>query len=88
MAHLHTDMERFDVHVALEVCEIVIESATIVANLESRRRRDRSPESSDGNDPPPLRYGAASSRSFDDRRLGLVGDQLAQERNETEGSET
>jgi hypothetical protein len=41
MAHLHTDMERFDVHVALEVCEIVIESATIVANLESRRRRDR-----------------------------------------------
>jgi len=24
MAHLHTDMERFDVHVALEVCEIVI----------------------------------------------------------------
>jgi hypothetical protein len=25
---------------------------------------------------------------FDGRRLGLVGDQLAQERNETEGSET
>ena len=78
MAHLHTDMERFDVHVALEVCEIVIESATIVANLESHRRRDRSPESSDGND----------GSCFDGRRLGLVGDQLAQERNETEGSET
>jgi hypothetical protein len=31
MAHLHTDMERVDIHVALEVCEIVIESATIVA---------------------------------------------------------
>src|SRR4029077_9166169 len=28
MAHLHTDMERLDIHVALEVCEIVIESAT------------------------------------------------------------
>jgi hypothetical protein len=28
-------MERFDVHVTLEVCEIVIESATIVAILES-----------------------------------------------------
>jgi hypothetical protein len=26
MAHLHTDIERFDVHVALEVCEIVIET--------------------------------------------------------------
>jgi hypothetical protein len=35
MAHLHTDMERFDVHVALEVCEMVIESATIVAILKS-----------------------------------------------------
>jgi hypothetical protein len=44
--------------------------------------------SSDWNDPPPLRYGAASSRRFDDWRLGLVGDQLVQERNETEGSET
>jgi hypothetical protein len=31
MAHLHADMERFDIHVALELCEIVIESATIVA---------------------------------------------------------
>jgi len=31
MAHLHTDMERFDIHVALELCKIVIESATIVA---------------------------------------------------------
>jgi hypothetical protein len=30
MAHLHTDMERLDIHVALEVCEIVIESATLV----------------------------------------------------------
>jgi hypothetical protein len=28
-------MERFDVHVALEVCEIAIESATAVAILES-----------------------------------------------------
>jgi hypothetical protein len=28
-------MERFDFHVALEVCEIVSESATIVAILES-----------------------------------------------------
>ena len=27
MAHLHTDMERLDVHVARELCEIVIESA-------------------------------------------------------------
>ena len=31
MAHLHTDMERVDIHVALEVCEIVIESATLVS---------------------------------------------------------
>jgi hypothetical protein len=39
--------------------------------------------SSDGNDPSPLRYGAASGRRhFRGRRLGLVGDQLAQERNE------
>src|SRR4029077_10140076 len=30
MAHLHSDMERFDFHVALELCEIVIESATLV----------------------------------------------------------
>ena len=37
---------------------------------------------SDGNDPPPLRYGAASSSCFDGRRLGLVGDQLAQEWNQ------
>jgi hypothetical protein len=29
VAHLHTDMERFDVHVVFELCEIVIESATI-----------------------------------------------------------
>jgi hypothetical protein len=28
-------MERVDIHVALEICEIVIESATIVAILES-----------------------------------------------------
>jgi hypothetical protein len=35
MAHLHADMERVDFHVALEVCEIVAESATIVATLES-----------------------------------------------------
>jgi hypothetical protein len=30
MAHLHTDMESVDLHVALELCEIVIESATLV----------------------------------------------------------
>ena len=36
MAHLHSDMERLDVHVALEACDIVIESATIVAILEIR----------------------------------------------------
>jgi hypothetical protein len=30
----------------------------------------------------------SDGRRFDDRRLGLVGDQVAQERNETEGSET
>jgi hypothetical protein len=37
----------------------------------------------DWNDPPPLRYGAASSRRrCGGRCLGLVGDQLAQERNE------
>jgi hypothetical protein len=28
MAHLQTDMQGLDVHVALELCEIVIESAT------------------------------------------------------------
>jgi hypothetical protein len=28
MAHLHTDMERLDIHVAIELCEIVNESAT------------------------------------------------------------
>jgi hypothetical protein len=31
MAHLHTDMQCLNVHVALEACDIVIESATIVA---------------------------------------------------------
>jgi hypothetical protein len=30
MAHLHTDVERVDIHVALEVCEIGIKSATLV----------------------------------------------------------
>jgi len=30
MAHLHTDMERLDIHVALEVCENGIKSATLV----------------------------------------------------------
>src|SRR4029077_20736730 len=44
MAHLHTDMEGFDVHVALEVCEIVIESATFGIFVSVRRR------SSDGTD--------------------------------------
>jgi hypothetical protein len=38
--------------------------------------------SSDGNDPPSLRYGAASGSRLDERRLGLVGNQLAQERNQ------
>jgi hypothetical protein len=28
-------MQRFDVHIALEACDTVIESATIVAILES-----------------------------------------------------
>jgi hypothetical protein len=36
MAHLHTDMELLYLHVALEVCEIVIESATTLAILEFR----------------------------------------------------
>jgi hypothetical protein len=31
MAHLHTGMERLDIHVALKVCEIATESATAVA---------------------------------------------------------
>jgi hypothetical protein len=44
--------------------------------------------SANGNDPPPLRYGAASSRRFDDRRLGFVGDQLAQERNQNDERNT
>jgi hypothetical protein len=35
MAHLHTDVERFDFHIALEVCEMVSESATGVVILES-----------------------------------------------------
>jgi hypothetical protein len=43
MAHLHTDMERLDIHVALEVCEIVIESATIVAILESGSKTAKRP---------------------------------------------
>jgi hypothetical protein len=30
MAHLHTYVERVDFHVALELCEIVIESATLM----------------------------------------------------------
>jgi len=38
MAHLHSDMERFDVHVALEACDIVIESATIVAILDLKTK--------------------------------------------------
>src|ERR1700730_18500330 len=39
--------------------------------------------SSDGNDSPPLRYGAASTRRrFRGSCLGLVGDQFAQERNQ------
>ena len=38
---------------------------------------------SDGNDPPLLRDGAASGRRrFRGRRLGLVGDKLAHERNQ------
>src|SRR6266436_2933151 len=38
MAHLHTDMERVDIHVALKVCEIVTESATIVNWRRSKSR--------------------------------------------------
>ena len=50
MAYLHTDMERFDVHVAFDVCErfaadtaastvceMVVESATFVANLDQMK---------------------------------------------------
>jgi hypothetical protein len=33
MAHLHSNMQRLDFHFALEACDIVIESATIVAIL-------------------------------------------------------
>ena len=48
-----------------------------------RSNAERGRSSSDGNDPPPLRYGAASGRRrFRRRRLGLVGDQLAQEWNQ------
>jgi hypothetical protein len=36
-------MERLDIHVALEVCEIVIESATIVAILESGSKTAKRP---------------------------------------------
>jgi hypothetical protein len=43
MAHVHTDMELLDVHVGLEVCEIVIESATIVAILESDFEETKAP---------------------------------------------
>jgi hypothetical protein len=39
MAHLHTYVERVDFHVALELCEIVIESATIDANPENVAQR-------------------------------------------------
>jgi monofunctional glycosyltransferase len=39
-------MERFDFHVALEVCEIVIESATIVAILEPGSKMARRPRNS------------------------------------------
>ena len=35
-----------------------------------------------------LNHGNDCSRRFHGKRFGLVGDQLAQERNETEGSET
>jgi hypothetical protein len=28
MAHLHSNMQRFDIHVGVSTCEIVIESAT------------------------------------------------------------
>jgi hypothetical protein len=43
MAHLHTDMQRLDVHVALEACDIVIESATIVAIMESDSKTAKRP---------------------------------------------
>jgi hypothetical protein len=33
-------MQRFDFHVALELCEIVIESATMLAILEARSKKD------------------------------------------------
>jgi hypothetical protein len=37
MAHFHTDMERFDVHVVLEVCEIVIGNANVAGDLWATR---------------------------------------------------
>jgi hypothetical protein len=49
-------MERLDIHVALELCEIVIESATIVAILKSDpKEKDRFGES-----PKPGRRGDCS----------------------------
>jgi hypothetical protein len=36
-------MERLDVHVALEACDIVIESATIVAIMESDSKTAKRP---------------------------------------------
>ena len=45
MAHLHSDMERLDIHVALEACDIVIESATIVAILDLEDKSSAAPRS-------------------------------------------
>jgi hypothetical protein len=36
-------MQRLDVHVALEACDIVIESATIVAIMESDSKTAKRP---------------------------------------------
>jgi len=47
MAHFHSDMKRFDIHVAPEACDIVPQSATILTILESSSntaRRVRVPE--------------------------------------------
>jgi len=39
MAYLHSDVKCFDIHVAHQTCEIVIQSATIVAILDQALRR-------------------------------------------------
>jgi hypothetical protein len=51
MAHLHADMERLDIHIAVEVWGIVIESATLVNDVlfdcEKPLRRNEGSNKSD-----------------------------------------